>query len=341
MKESGELHILETTENPVRPASPETIETKHEDRGTIRKEITNLKEEIERIKIADSKVEDAKLRAIPLEAVADDISAAGQSIEERQAKIRLLKDTLHNSSNKHWWQKAAVVLGFTLGGLLAAKEASGQKKSEVKSKANIEIVKKNTKETAKEDFSKYLEYLQEKNKTDSITPEDMDTYLKKWENTGGFQSSDAIQGKNIQTLHDIYQKHSPYALDGKKIPIENLIPGYDMEFGYDKDDRILINKILTGVGFDFSKVEDISKEDFGQGEVVTNFRFEDKVTIGDKTIDMSISYMTGFRLFTTSIYDKDGKQIANFVCGARDVATKKIDHSVFEAELTKIFEEKN
>ncbi len=50
-----------------------------------------LKEEIEQIKLADSKVANGQYWGISKESIADDVHMAGQSVAEREAAIRSLK----------------------------------------------------------------------------------------------------------------------------------------------------------------------------------------------------------------------------------------------------------
>lgn len=91
------LENNQIAENPI-TVSPEgnlsqqkVPEIRKEKSSEIKREIHELKEEIEKIKLANSKVEDGKLRGIAKEVIADDVSAAGLSIEEREDKIRELQ----------------------------------------------------------------------------------------------------------------------------------------------------------------------------------------------------------------------------------------------------------
>lgn len=336
MKESVELAPLEAKEDSIPFAATVAPTLKPESKIDREEKITKLLEEIEAIKIANSKVADAKLREIPLEAVADDISMAGQSIEERQAAIQHLKH--EGSSKKHWWQKAAVIGGILLTGLFAAKEASGQKVGDKKIKTKIENISQ-SKEKQKEDFKLYLDYLKEKSDTGRVSPDDMDMYVKKWELTGGHLDS-VIQKEKFDVLNRLYKNSSPYAVNGKKVKIENLIPGWDLEFGFDKEERILLNKVLTEIPFDFSKIEEISKENFGYGEVLSDFSLIQKIPFKDKIIDIDFTSTGVLHTLWLRILDNDGKNIAGLVIGSRQVSVDKTDHSKFETEFTKLLEQK-
>ena len=84
----------EIAENPAVIYTEGKLEkSKTNNKNIINTQISNLKKEIERIHLADSKVKDAKSRDIPLSAVADDISMAGLSILEREEKIKMLKNS--------------------------------------------------------------------------------------------------------------------------------------------------------------------------------------------------------------------------------------------------------
>ncbi len=136
----GKLDVLEKvetaprnefTENPMVVYADGKIEkSKPKDKRAIKAKIRSLKNEIEHIQLANSKLEDAKLRGIPKEAIADDVSFAGLSIEERKGKIVEFKQILNDSKGKPWLKRVAIVIPFLLGGLLATKEASGQKSME-------------------------------------------------------------------------------------------------------------------------------------------------------------------------------------------------------------------
>ena len=130
VKESVEFPPTEISETPVSQDTSTVAAVKPESKTSLKKQILSLKEEIEQINIADSKVRDAESRPYFIPGtIAEDVSMAGQSIQERQAKIRQLKSQ-HSSKQKHWLQKAAVVGGMFLMGLFATKDASGQHKSD-------------------------------------------------------------------------------------------------------------------------------------------------------------------------------------------------------------------
>lgn len=313
-----------------------------ENKQQTKQEIRKLAQEIEAIQFADAKVEDGKLRGIPKEAIADDISVAGLSVEERQEKIRTLQQQLHQESpSKHWWQKAVVVGGMFLAGLFATKEAGGQSVAESKAKADTEAIAKTTIESPKEDFLNYVQYLKEKNDSTIITPEDMDTYLQKFGNADGLQEKDLAE--NFLILRDIYAKHSPYSLDGKKVAMKGVMPGYDLEYGYDKEDKILLNKVLTSFDFDFSQMKQLGTKDLGYGEVVSDFIFRDTITVNDRIIKVHFSNNGLDQMFEVYITDTKQKPIAHFICPTTTVARSfgKDDNSKFTEELNRILGPKN
>jgi hypothetical protein len=99
--EESKAGANEVAENPVVVSDEgKLLEPKLKGVGSVKKEITKLKEEIESIQLANSKVEDAKLRGIPKDAIADDISHAGLSIEERREKIEILKSQKESPGKK-------------------------------------------------------------------------------------------------------------------------------------------------------------------------------------------------------------------------------------------------
>ncbi len=122
----------ENTLSVVRDTTPAPV-IKMEKRPNPRQEIRELKAEISAIQTANAKTDYAKRYDIPPNAIPDDVSMAGLSIEERKQKIQEWEQQLH-STKKHWWQKAAVIGGMFLTGLFAAKEASGQNRESVGNK---------------------------------------------------------------------------------------------------------------------------------------------------------------------------------------------------------------
>lgn len=96
----------EVGQNPATVSADGSIENpkidgiKTKDKSSINKDIRNLKNEIERIQLANSKVEDAKNRGIPPGSIADDISFAGLSIQERQENIRMLEKQKESAGKK-------------------------------------------------------------------------------------------------------------------------------------------------------------------------------------------------------------------------------------------------
>ena len=103
----------------------EAVEIKTESTVSRKENIRKLREEIEQIKLADSKVANGQYWGISKESIADDVHMAGQSVAEREAAIRSLKQQ-GAAQKKHWWQKAAVVGGMFLSGLLGAKDKGRQ-----------------------------------------------------------------------------------------------------------------------------------------------------------------------------------------------------------------------
>lgn len=297
-----------------------------ENKADVREQIRELEQELETIKTANSKLVYAKHYDIPPEAISDDVSMAGLSIEERQEKIKQLKDTLNTSSHKHWWQKAVVVGGMFLTGLFATKEASGQKNGDTKTKDTIENVT-HSKEIWVKELLKYFQYLEQKIDTGQVTPEEMDIFANDRSSDGIPDSSwSAIR----KTIGKIYEKHSPYALDGKKF-IKDIVPGYDMDFGYDKDERILMNKILTTIPFDFTKIEDSGYEN----GFLDIFQFEQIVKVGNKTVEVRMSF-AGEPIFSAKIYDDKGNQIAYILIPPANEAQRHQDTSEFNSELDKV-----
>jgi hypothetical protein len=301
-----------------------------ENKAFLKKEIENLRDEIEEIKLADSKLLDAELRGIPKGAIADNVSFGGLSIQERKEKIQQLKDALqHSSGKKHWWQKAAVVTGFLFGGLLASKEVKGQA-TEKKEKGKIETVS-HSKEKQKEDFLKYVDFLKEKNDTTQVTPEDMDLFLVKW-NLGGKGLDTTSEEKKKEVLRAIYEKASPYSAGGKKIQIPDLVPGYDLEFGHNKEERALLNKILSIVDFDIKGGMTTYEDLPGFGKVLMEYDIDFQKDFGDKKIKGGFTHAGMMSMLNIQIVDKvTSRVIAETVISGRE--GKEINHTHFITEL--------
>lgn len=322
------LHQEQNTSAPMMKIHKETRRERNE-------QIHTLEEEIEEIKLADAKMKDAELRGIPKEAIADNVSMAGFSIPERLAKIQELKSEQSTGSKKHWWQKAAVVASMTLAGLFASKQASGQQipKSQTKNTTenNIQV-----KETPKEAFLAYEKSLIEKADTAIVSADDMEGYIERWENLNDGELAELYpDNTHAEVLNKLFEKHNPYALDGKQIPY-NLIPSLVTGYGFDKEDRVLMTQILTEVGFDASKIEVVNKDTINNKEYITDFIFNDEIVKGDKILRLNFENIGGGgKKMWFSIRDtKTGKQV-NFICGDLAVSKSvgKIDRSKFKKEL--------
>lgn len=320
--EAPELSTIEYDHTTKKLVASESVQTK-------KQKIRALEDRIEAIQLADAKVEDGRLRGIKKEAIADDVSAAGLSITEHKDKLQQLKAEL-KSSNKNWIQRAVVIGGVGLLSMFAPKEVKGQS-SEMKAKADTEAIAKTTLESPKEDFLNYQESLKQKSDTSHISPEEMDKYMEKFVATnGGFSTTEEVHRREI--LASIYKDHSPYVLNGKKIALEGLIPGYDLAFGHDKDERILLNEILTNVDFD-TKEGLISYDTLeGYGNVLQTFDVPFKKEVGEKIIQGGVTLNGEFILLNVQIKNKHtNKLIAETFISTNKF--KKVDHRKFTDEF--------
>lgn len=191
------------------------------------------------------------------------------------------------------------------------------------------------------EFAQYFDSLNHKN-PESVTADEMDIFLNKLLQTYNLiPNKDSFEIEKRKFLKKIYDKHSPYSLEKKKVQIQDLIPGYDLNFGADKEDRIILNRILTEVGFDFSKLsnQNLQSENLeGYGNVVSTYDINTQKDFGNKRVSIHITDNSdglSASAWVKIINTDNNKNIANFILASSN-NSEKIDHEKFLTELNTI-----
>lgn len=334
-KEPQQLLEAIQQEEEVQPIVPQenTIVVKPESSEDLEEKIASLRAKIDEIKEEKEQVEHTRQDfnfdedAIP-ERIQQDLQEL-PNLEEELQKFEAIKkhqSQEHSNGIKKWLKRTGIAALFSLASL----GATGQKQEGGNNK-QIQKIEAQSREKTNEDFLKYVDYLKTKNDTSVVTADDMEGYLEKF-GKGKTLDVHSEQHKK-EVLKSIYDKSSPYSLDGKKVQLPNLIPGYDLEFGSDKEDRILLNRILTAVEFDVGGGLTTYIDMPGYGKVLAQYDIDFKKDFGNKIIQGSVAQEGLMALLNAQIIEKStGKVLAETVIGGHK--DKKVNQKQFINEFT-------
>lgn len=227
---------------------------------------------------------------------------------------------------KKHFRNLGVATLLSLSSLISTAQSKSPEDS-LKKKPDKEVVT----ETSTEKFLKFFDSLKQKD-PETITPEDMDLFLDGlYKNHMSIPNRDSFFVEEKKFLEIVYKNHSPYSMEKKKVPF--LPPGFDLVFGHDKEDRIMLNRILTETGFDFNT---IPKDDIEDMRKDGEYSITLKKDFGDKKIKLTMTDLgPSASVWVMLIDNKTGKNYEDFVLGKSDTQ-EKVDESSFLVEFNKI-----